>query len=360
MDLEELKASVEGIANKLTSMDKSEEIKAMREKFEAMQDEVRRLKQRAPESSENNVPLTIGEAFVKSDAYKANLEGRRAKFEFTKATAVLGNNGTTNRVSTIGTTVGGELISLVDAINPIPTADTSIEFMQEKAWTNNAATVLEAAEKPESAIEVELVQRQIQVIAHVIPVTRQLIDDAPALAAFINKRMEDGLKKTTENEVLNGNGTSGHLSGLLNVGNYTAHGLIQATGETNLDLIRKCAQAIRKSEFSPNAVILNPSDYDAIMSIKATDGTYLMVNPAANNAPTLWGLRVIQSSKIATGQFVVGDMSQLDLYERQGITIEAFEQDGDNVRKNKVTIRAERRCALAVYSPLAFVGGSLW
>ena len=47
------------------------------------------------------------------------------------------------------------------------------------------------------------------------------------------------------------------------------------------------------------------------------------------------------------------------LWDRSGTTIEVFEQDGDNVQKNLITVRAERRLGLSVERPEAIAGGSL-
>ena len=57
---------------------------------------------------------------------------------------------------------------------------------------------------------------------------------------------------------------------------------------------------------------------------------------------------------------MVGDFTQAaTLWTRQGLTVEMFEQDVDNVQKNLVTIRAERRLGFGVERPAAMCGGSL-
>ena len=47
------------------------------------------------------------------------------------------------------------------------------------------------------------------------------------------------------------------------------------------------------------------------------------------------------------------------LWTRQGMTVEMFEQDVDNVQKNLVTIRAERRLGFGVERAAALCGGDL-
>ena len=52
-------------------------------------------------------------------------------------------------------------------------------------------------------------------------------------------------------------------------------------------------------------------------------------------------------------------MQAATLWPRQGMTVEMFEQDMDNVQKNLVTIRAERRLGFGVERPKALCGGDL-
>ena len=54
-------------------------------------------------------------------------------------------------------------------------------------------------------------------IAHWIPASRQVLDDAPMLQSYINVRMTYGLKLEEEDELLNGDGsqTSGQINQLI-------------------------------------------------------------------------------------------------------------------------------------------------
>jgi hypothetical protein len=47
------------------------------------------------------------------------------------------------------------------------------------------------------------------------------------------------------------------------------------------------------------------------------------------------------------------------LYNREGVVVEMSDSDGDNFQKNLITLRAERRLALATEKPAAVRGGDL-
>jgi hypothetical protein len=55
---------------------------------------------------------------------------------------------------------------------------------------------------------------------------------------------------------------------------------------------------------------------------------------------------------------VVGSLSGANFLTQENMRIEFFEQDGTNVRDNKVTIRIEESVALPVYGSTYFVKGS--
>lgn len=355
--MDEMIKMIQAVEAKIDALKEGDpRIAELETKLAALQDDFRRAAQKpvAVEKAEE----TVGEAFTKSDAYQSFAEGRASR-----ARVFLKNTVSAPVVpyAKVAPQLPRPDLMVEDALPAFATAANLIEYARETAFTNNAAATTEGAAKPESAITYETIQAPVQVVAHWLKITKQLAADAPALAQYINARMLQGLAAKVEAEILTGSGTAPHLKGLFATGNYTAHGLTQGTGETNLDLIRKSAVKVRVAGFRPNIVLMNPSDFDAeVMGLKTTDGIYIVSNPTSDDVPSVWGLRVVLSSAITAGQFLVGDSSMAAVWNRQGAVIELFDQDEDNVQKNLVTVRAERRLALSVEAPAAFVGGALW
>ncbi len=59
------------------------------------------------------------------------------------------------------------------------------------------------------------------------------------------------------------------------------------------------------------------------------------------------------SQEMPQGKALILDTTTAALLDRQQVTVEASRHDGDNFRRNLVTILAELRAGLAVFAPTA-------
>lgn len=308
--------------------------------------------------------MTLGQRFVESEVFKSFMEGKLTKATLAAASPVATPDGAVP-ADYQGIKGEPELPNVVAyAFAHVPTTSNSITYLKESAFTNSAAETAEGAQKPESKMEFTESDAPVRTIPHFIRVTKQLADDAPALAAYINSRMMYGLNRRIEKQLLNGDGSGNNLKGIFATGNYTAHGFTadnMESTDTILDLIRRCAATMRKSGYTPNAIFLNPMDFDKLRGMKDSNGNYLMGSPLqAGTDIRPWGLRVIESPEVTEGKFMVADtVMGATIYDRQTPVIEMFEQDSDNVQKNLYTIRVECRMAFAVETANAFIGGDL-
>jgi HK97 family phage major capsid protein len=307
-------------------------------------------------SGDTDLVMSIGAQFTKSDVYNSFKDGQaqKARFEIENSTTT-GSDVTVAPDRKASIVPGAsEYLTLEDLLTSLPTSSNAIEFTRESSFTNNAAEVLEAGSKPETNIDFSLVTTPVRTIAHWTKISRQLADDAPALAAYINFRMRYGVNQRAEAQLGSGDGTGANISGLLNTGNFTAHGLADADLGSVLKkhvLIRKVVAQLKTIGYMADAVLLNPVDA-ADMEIE--EGT------TANVKGVSLGVAVVESNAVAQDTFLVGAFRQAaTVHNRQGVVIELSESDSDNFTKNLVTIRAERRLALTVEVPAALQGGDL-
>lgn len=311
---------------------------------------------------------SFGEQFVKSESFLQMAAGRSkfARLEF--KTAIINATGQ-NQPLVASDRIPGiianpdRVLTIRDALPTGRTSSNLVEFTRENVFTNNAnaqyaSPARENVTKPESGITFTLASAPVVTLAHFIPVSRQVLDDAPQLQSYVNSRLTFGLKLEEEDQLLNGSGTSGNLSGLLTSGNFVAYNRA-VSGDTRLDTIRRAIAQAALSEFTADTVVINPADWERMELTKATDGQYIMANPMDLAGPRIWGKRVVATNSIAAGTFLVGAMSMgAQIWDRMDAAVQISYEDGDNFKKNMATLLAEERLALTVYRPSAFVKGT--
>lgn len=247
----------------------------------------------------------------------------------------------------------------------LPISTNAFEYVQENEAknVNGAAFVAEGAQKPFGSTDFEAKTGTVKTIAHLARISKQLMADAPALVAYINQRLVYGVDLVVEDQLVTGDGTGQNLSGILHDGNYTVHGATKANlgkAPTIFDLILFAKAKVEDAFFRPNVILLNPIDWTSMLMEKNASGDYYLGHPASVAPKYLWGLPVWTTPAITQGKFLVGDFNAAaTLWTRQGMTVEMFEQDVDNVQKNLVTIRAERRLGFGVERAAALCGGDL-
>jgi HK97 family phage major capsid protein len=235
------------------------------------------------------------------------------------------------------------------------TTSNALLYMREATFVNAAAATLEGAAKPESALTFVQATSPVQKLAHWLPVTEELLEDFPAIRAYIDARLRLGLDLTEEDELLNGSGVPPHLTGIL-----TSPGLAPAVvrgTDTNADAILKQMIAIQNTAFiQPDAIVMNPVNWQTIQLTKNTVGNYLGSGPwAAPQIPTLWGLPVAVTPSIVAATALVGGFQMgAQEFTKGPVRVEVSNSHQDFFVKNLIAIRAEERLALCIYRPGAF------
>jgi HK97 family phage major capsid protein len=312
-------------------------------------------------------PNTAGARFVESEGFKNFAGQTRPRGRFIEEVKDI-TSLTTDAAGSVGTLVqpqrvaGTELPRRRMTIRALlaqgQTNSNSIEYDREVGFTNNAATVAEGAAKPQSEIQYEEADAKVVTIAHWMRTSVQILADAPALRSIIDNRLRYGLAYAEEQKLLNGAGGT-DLEGLVTAATaYAAPGGLVA--DQLIDTVRLGILQVALAEYPANGIVMNPIDMAYIEMLKDANENYLIGDPQGTIQKRLWGLPVVETQAMTVDKFLVGAFDlAAQIFDRQDATVEVSTEDQDNFVKNKVTIRAEERLALAIYRPEAIVFGDL-
>lgn len=306
-----------------------------------------------------------GDQLVKSDKYRDFIAGATQKMRLEVKNTLTGSDTNVAPDRKPGIVPGAAAPLTLEAfLNSVPTSSNAVEFTKENAYTNNAAEAAEGAAKAESALTWTLVNMPISTVAHYLRISRQLASDNAALAAYVENRLAYGVNRKVETQLVSGDGTAPNISGILDAGNYTAHGYADANlGATlkKLVLIRKIMADSWAAGYPADGILLNPADWATIeIDLLTTQAGKVPFNINAAGQPVLFGVPVIQSVGMTADNVAVGNFRQAyTVYNREGVVVEMSDSDSDNFTKNLITIRAERRLALATEVPAAVRAGDL-
>lgn len=331
------------------------EVKSLSEKFEKSLTEIAQKMAAAPGPEKFE---SLGDQFTKSDAYKALVSGNSQRARVEIKNTVVSDSTTVFPDQRPGVIPGDFAPLTIRQLIPAVTVNTNmVNSLREDAWTNSAAEVSQGASKNESDVTFEQYNVPISTVAHWIKVSNQLLADAPAIAAYIDTRLRDGLAQRVDRQLLLGNGTSPNLSGLTDSGNYTAY--TPSSDDTLTDAINRAKYQLWAIGHMPDVCIVNPADWGAMERIResASGGQYLYGMPGMNAGVNPFGVRIVLSNYITAGKFLVAAIrTSTVLYNRQGVAVEMGYVNED-FTKNLVTIRAEERLGLGVERPTAILYG---
>lgn len=328
---------------------------------------------------------TIGQTFVESEQYKSAMKAGLQTvgevnvgdfFPRPGATAIVNATGQNQplvpaqRLAGIYQPTAERQLTIRDLLPVGQATSNLIEFAKENVFTNSAAPqgdgsspqVYENVAKAESGITFTLAYEAIQTIAHWIPASKQVLQDATMLQGYVNARLTYGLKLVEETQLLLGDGTGANLNGL--VTQATAYNAaLDVANDTRIDKLRHAIlQAVADSEFIADGIVMSHTDWHTIELIKVNAGTddrYVYGNPANPGPAMIWGLPVVKTNSLTVGKFLVGAfLLAAQIWDRMQNTIEVSREHSDYFVKNMVAILAEERIALTVYRPKALIYGS--
>ncbi len=329
-----------------------------------------------------------GEIFVQSEQYKSMQAAVKSGGKHSTGNLDLSTKGTLGiTAGSGGTALAGPVPDLVpgvvdklfqqirvpDLILQGQTSSSTIRYVVEGTATSGAAGVAEAGLKPQSTLGFTTSDEPVRKIATIIKVSDEMLEDAAQVRSYIDGRLALFVNIEEERQVVLGAGTN-DLIGIKPSGNTRSINIYAggtAAGNKAVQLFKALNGQRGSALLEPDWIVMNPSDYQDLRLLTDTAGQFFGGGPfqgqygnagmigalsgqVSGATDQIWGLPVVVTSATGAGTALIGTRSAAQLFRRGGLTVEASNSHDTDFAYNLVTIRAEKRCALAVYRPTAF------
>jgi len=252
-------------------------------------------------------------------------------------------------------------LTIRDVVSVGRTGSNLVEYVRVTAKTRGATVVPEAtattstgysnAAKPEAGLTFAIVQEGVKTIAVWMPITRQILADAPQLESMIDNFLNEDLELTLEDQMINGTGGA-NFTGLENTTGLTP----QAFTTDMLTTTRKArTAAMIVGRERSTGFLMNPYDWEALDLTKDAENRYYFGGPLSLGTKMLWGLPVIESEVIPQGTAYTGNLKRMMLWDRERPTTRITDSHSDFFTHNLLAILTELRAAFGVLRPAAIV-----
>jgi HK97 family phage major capsid protein len=367
--VEKLQTKLADAVDKAAFQDAVVKVEKAEQTLDRLNKEVTELAQKAANAlSGQSVTKTLGQMAAESEHAKSYRGGDN--FELARmASPLFGKANVTSAGASAGALTDpyrrtdiimspDEPLTVRDLFGSVSIAQNAVEWVKELLFTNAAGPQNgEGTNKPESGLTFQKMSSPVETIAHWIPVSRQILADAPALRGIIDGKLRTGLKLQEDAQLLFGDGLNGRLLGLVPQATaYVATG-IPAT-PTRLDHLRWAFLQVSKAKYPATFAVLSLDDWARIQMQKTTDGAYIFGTPTDGAAPRIWGKRVVESFGMAAGDFLAGSSLAATIWDREDVSVRVSEHHASFFIQNMVAMLCEERLAFTVERPQAIVEGT--
>lgn len=251
-----------------------------------------------------------------------------------------------------------------DVFSQDTTETDTLSYAAQSAFDNAAAPVAQATSlatgaKPQSSITWVRRTTPIEAIATWMAATRRQLMDAGQTRSLIDNQLMLMLRIVEEDQLLNGNGTSPNLRGLLQTAGVQTLDISGAGAAKfqNFDALRDAIRLIQTgiARANPDFIAINPIDAATIDEQKDDQHRYIGNGPFGLGPNMLWNRPRIESESIPSGKALVGaGKVGATVFQREAIAIFASDSHADFFIRNLVAVLGEERLGLAVFFPAAF------
>jgi len=359
----EVKAQIEAFEAKAGEVQKNAiaaEIKAVKEALEVkfaqdlkvVQDHADKLDLKLQEKGTQ--PETKSYDAVLQTALKDNFEtvskvtkGKSASLEIkTVGDMTIAANLTGSAVATVQqgvSMVPSQKINFSDLVPTVNSATGIYVIYRETGAEGSISTQTEGSAKSQKDYDLTAVTFNAAYLAGFTRYSKQMAQDLPFLQSFLPTALRRDYFKAE------------------NLQFYTALAAVATASTTaktvDVEQLVDDMGSLEAIDYDVTGIVLNPKDWANIAITKPNDYSLPGIVTFVNGRLAINGVPVYKASWIPVDKYLMGDWSYAKKIAVDGLAVEFFEQDADNVTKNLITARIEQRVVLGIDMPTAFILG---
>lgn len=362
--LEQAKAEIKAFEEKNKELIKAEakslfdsEIKATQSDFEAklktVQDHADKLDIRLKEKGTEQAEAKSYDA-VFSNELKEGFEsiskvtkGRSARIEMkTVGNMTLATNLTGSAVATVQPGVAivpSQKINFSDLVPTVNSATGIYVIYRETGAEGSISTQTEGSAKSQKDYDLTAVTFNASYLAGYTRYSKQMAQDLPFLQSFLPNALRRDYFKAENDLFFTALSTAATAS---------------TTAKTvDVEQLVDDMGSLEAIDFDANGIVLNPKDWANIALTKPNDYSLPGIVTFMNGNLSINGVPAYKASWMPVDKYLIGDWTYAKKIAVDGLAVEFFEQDADNVTKNLITARIEQRVVLGIDRPDAFIFG---
>lgn len=215
---------------------------------------------------------------------------------------------------------GRQYIRDVADVRRVGRVPTTMEFWEEGAEDGAFAVVAENGLKPLVDVSLVLNMAKKKKAAGMMTLTEEVIMDSDELALNLERLFVDKLWRDYEDGL-----TKSLLGSAASYASTSLDGTIE--NPNDFDAISAAALQVASLNFRPTDLILNTSDAYAMSLIKDGVGRYILPVVTDGGQLNIRSLRVTTTTKLAQGEFLVGEYGTWKVREGEAILRSGLNED---------------------------------
>jgi len=324
-----------------------EEFKAVKENLDITIKAFDKVQEGLLPQSKSSVPLSWGQAIVKSlDENKSTIQTVNKSTDkmqvktvgvMTVADNLTGNIPYTYRDGIVP--VPFENIHVRNLFSVTPSETDSYHFYRHSVGEGTinfqGNETYAKAQIDEDLTEVTV---NLDYLAGFLKISRKMLRNFTALRAYIGRWLPERYYQREDTKA------------------YQAM-IAGATGQTNTsgtDMMTNIIRTIgaqKQARYNPNAIIIDGNVWAKLLTYKS-NGEFTqpigVVNVLPNGQMTICGIPVYTATWVGGDEAIIADSRYFEIIQSEGLSVQFFEQDSDNVQKNQLTVRVEASVGFAV------------